>query len=233
METPPWLFDELTHAGDEHRDPAYVATYDRKAQTDPSDDLSLLRTLGLDQTCTLLDFGAGTGTFALAAAEICKRVVAVDVSSPMLERLRENALRLGLTNLTYVQSGFLTYEHHGEPADFAYSRNALHHLPDFWKGIALQRVAATLHSGAIFYLRDLVFSFDPQEAARIIDAWLARAPVQPEAGYTAADLATHVREEYSTYGWLLEPLLTRAGFEIRDADYSDSQVFAAYTCVKR
>lgn len=232
MDHTAWFFDELAHAGDEHLDPTYVAGYDRKAQTDPKDDLTLLRTLGLDQSSTLVDFGAGTGTFALAAAAICRRVVAVDLSAPMLNRLRDSAKRLGLTNIELVRSGFLSYEHQGAPSDFAYSRNALHHLPDFWKALALQRVATTLRPGGVFYLRDLVYSFDPQDAQRTIEAWLARAPDRPEEGFTASDLAAHVREEYSTYGWLLEPMLERAGFEIRDANYR-SLVFAAYTCMKR
>jgi SAM-dependent methyltransferase len=225
------MIDELAHAGEEHLDPAYVAGYDRKQQTDPGDDLARLRGLGLDHTSTLVDFGTGTGTFALAAAAVCRRVVAVDVSAPMLERLRERARVEGLTNVETVQAGFLTYRHSGEPADFAHSRNALHHLPDFWKAMALQRVAAVLRPGGIFFLRDLVYSFDPEDAAEIIESWLARAPLRPEEGYTAADLATHVRTEYSTYSWLLEPMIERAGFEVQNAEYS-SAVFAAYTCIK-
>jgi SAM-dependent methyltransferase len=232
MQPTSWLFDELSHAGEEHLDPDYVAAYDRKAQTDPSDDLARLQTLGLDHTTTLVDFGAGTGTFALAAAAVCRRVVAVDVSAPMLEQLRQRAKARRLANVETVQSGFLTYRHRGEPADFAHSRNALHHLPDFWKGVALHQVAAMLRPGGIFFLRDLVYSFDPGDATEIIEAWLAGAPRRPEEGYTAADLATHVRTEYSTYTWLQEPLLERAGFEVRDVAYP-SQVFAAYTCVKR
>jgi SAM-dependent methyltransferase len=232
MHSPSWLFDELSHAGEEHLDPASVAAYDRKAQVDPREDLARLRTLGLDPTSVLVDLGAGTGTFALAAAPLCRRVVAVDVSAPMLERLRERAEERSLTNVETVQAGFLTYRHAGEPADFAYSRNALHHLPDFWKGIALQRVSAALRPGGIFFLRDLVYSFDPKDATAIIETWLARAPLRPEEGYTAADLATHVRTEYSTYTWLLEPMLERAGFAVQDAEYP-SRVFAAYTCLKR
>jgi len=224
MEDLPWLFDELAHAGDEHLEPSYAATYDSKAQADPSDDLALLRRLGLNQGSTLVDFGAGTGTFALAAARVCRRVVAVDVSSAMLARLHGNARRLKLANVECVRSGFLTYEHQGELADFAYSRNALHHLPDFWKGVALQRVAAVLKPGGTFRLHDLVFSFGPEEAERDIEAWLAQAPSRPEEGWTAPELAAHVRDEYSTFTWLLEPLLGRAGFEIREAAYSPSSL---------
>lgn len=227
-----WFFDELAHAGKEHRDPAYAAAYDRKAQTDPTIDLARLEALGLNDETSLVDFGAGTGTFALAAARVCKRVVAVDVSSPMLDILRDRVRSGGLRNVDVVHGGFLSYQHQASPADFAYSRHALHHLPDFWKAIAVHRVAATLRTGGIFYLSDLVYSFDPQDADPVISAWLASAPAQPENGYTASDLATHVRTEYSTYSWLLEPMLARAGFEIHDSEYRLS-VFAAYTCVKR
>src|SRR5689334_15810209 len=120
---PSWRLDELAHAGPEHLDDAYVASYDRKAGTDPTDDVELLRGLGLDERSTLVDLGAGTGTFALAAAPFCRRVVAVDVSAAMLSALGAAAARAGLTNVECARAGFLTYAHRGEPADFVYSRN--------------------------------------------------------------------------------------------------------------
>jgi ubiquinone/menaquinone biosynthesis C-methylase UbiE len=139
VENPRWFLDELARAGEEHLDPSYVAGYDRKARLDPSEEVALLRDLGLDETHTLVDLGAGTGAVALAAAELCRRVVAVDVSAAMLALATDEAYRRGLDNVECVEQGFLTYEHRGEPADFVYSRNALHHLPDFWKAIALDR----------------------------------------------------------------------------------------------
>jgi hypothetical protein len=42
-----------------------------------------------------------------------------------------------------------------------------------------------------------------------------------------------VRGEYGTFAWLLEPLLERAGFAIRDVQASALGTHAAYTCVKR
>jgi SAM-dependent methyltransferase len=172
---PGWWLDERAHAGEEHLDPAYVAGYDRKAGTDPAEDLELLRGLGMGAGSTLVDLGAGTGVLSLAAARFCGRVVAVDVSPAMLAALRARAERLRLTNLELVPGGFLSYEHRGPAADFVYSRNALHHLPDFWKGIALQRVAAMLRPGGVLRLRDLVFACDPAEAEPVIEAWLASA----------------------------------------------------------
>jgi SAM-dependent methyltransferase len=231
VENPRWFPDELARAGREHLDPAYAAAYARKAGFDPAEDVAALRRLGLDRTATLVDLGAGTGALALAAARFCRRVVAVDVSSAMLDVTRTEAARLGLANLEVVQAGFLTYDHRGDPVDLVYSRNALHHLPDFWKAIALLRVAGLLRPGGTLFLRDLVFSFDPGEAEEAIEAWLAGAAEHASAGWTRAELEAHVREEHSTFTWLLEPLLERAGFGIREAERSAA--YAAYVCVRR
>ncbi len=230
---PAWILEEEAHAGPEHLDPAYAAAYDAKAATDPTGDISLLRDLGLDAGSTVLDLGAGTGTFALAAAPHCARVVAVDISAPMLERLEAKARESGIDNIETVRAGFLTWEHHGSPADFAYSRNALHHLPDFWKAVALERLAGVLAPGGLFLLRDVVYSFGPGQAEEAIEAWLADAAPRPEEGWTRAELAEHVRSEHSTFSWLLEPILERAGFEIRERELRDSRTYAAYLCARR
>lgn len=228
------LPDEIALAGPEHLDPAYVAGYDRKAQVDPTADLEDLRSRGLGPASTLIDFGAGTGTFAVAAGRLCARVIAVDVSTAMLEAIRTKAAKEGVTNVECVLAGFLSYEHEGAPADFAYTRNALHHLPDLWKGIALTRMAELLAPGAILRLRDLVFSFDLPEAEAGIANWIDGAAAErPDDGWTRDELVTHVRDEYSTFSWLLEPLIERAGFEIVAADYGAVGAYADYVCAKR
>lgn len=229
---PGWWLDEAAHAGGEHLDAAYVAGYDRKAGTDPDALVQVLLDLGLDAAGTLVDLGAGTGALAAAASPHCRRVVAVDVSQAMLAAARARADRLGLRNVEFVRAGLLTYEHAGDPADLVYSRNALHHLPDFWKGVALCRVAGMLRPGGVLRLHDLVYGFGPEEAGTAIEAWLAGAAASAEDGWTRAELETHVRTEHSTYDWLLRPLLERAGFEIREATGSRSRTYAAYTCVR-
>lgn len=233
MARPRWFPDELAHAGPEHLDPAYAAGYDRKTgpHFDPTEDVALLRELGLGETDTLVDLGAGTGALALAAAPACRRVVAVDVSPAMLAVGSEEADRRGIRNVEFVREGFLTYEHRDAPADVVYSRNALHHLPDFWKAIALARIAGFLRPGGILRLRDLVFSFEPPGADDALEAWFAGAPDDAAEGWTRSELEEHVREEHSTFTWLLEPMLERAGFEIRDADYRGTS-YAAYVCVR-
>jgi ubiquinone/menaquinone biosynthesis C-methylase UbiE len=232
MDWSPLLPDEASFAGREHLDPEYVAAYDRKAAFDPAQDVSLLRRYGLKSDSTLIDIGGGSGTFALAAAPHCRRVVLVDVSAEMVAAAQRKADLLGLANVECVQSGFLHYEHHGSPADFIYSRNALHHLPDFWKALALERIARMLRPGGYFWLRDLVFAFDPAEAGQVIGGWLNAAASRSEDGWTRKELETHLREEHSTFNWILEPMLKRAGFVMEEAEYGSERVFASYRCVK-
>jgi ubiquinone/menaquinone biosynthesis C-methylase UbiE len=210
-----------------------VAAYDRKAAFDPTADLDALRARGLDERATLVDLGAGTGTLALAAAPLCERVVAVDVSAAMLDAIRDKAAAAGITNVECVQAGFLGYVHEGAAPEVVYTRNALHHLPDFWKAVALGRIAALLPPGGVLQLRDLVFSFDLLAAEDGVETWLRTAAVdRPEDGWTRDELETHLRDEYSTFTWLLEPMLERAGLEIVSADYGTVGAYANYVCVK-
>jgi SAM-dependent methyltransferase len=222
---PDWCLDELAHAGGEHLDPAYVAAYDQKSPTDWSEDIAALRALGIGATSTVVDLGAGTGAFAEAIAPHVARVIAVDVSEPMVAAMRERGLEA-------VHAAFLSYQHAGDPPDAVYTRNALHHLPDFWKAIALERVARLLQPGGVLRLRDIVYSFEPAEAEAAVERWLAAAPDDPAAGWTAEELAEHVRREHSTFTWLLEPMLEHAGFDIHDRSLSPVPTYAAYTCVR-
>jgi 2-polyprenyl-3-methyl-5-hydroxy-6-metoxy-1,4-benzoquinol methylase len=229
-----WWLDELAHAGPEHLDPAFVAGYDRK-QGYPSvaADLARMRELGaLTAHATVLDLGAGTGRFSLAAARECAQVIAVDVSEPMVDHLAAAAASEGLGNLTVVRSGLLGYVHDGPPVDGVFCRNVLHQVPDFWKGIALDRTATMLRPGGVLLLHDLVYDVEPSAAVAVLGRWIAGGASDPVDGYTGEDFATHIRTEHSTYTWLLEQMLERTGFEILDREVR-ARVYATYTCVRR
>jgi len=227
-----WMLDELAYAGPEHLDPAFVAGFDRKqGYPDPAEDLAVLREHGVGQAATVVDLGTGTGRFALAAAPLVRRVVAVDVSPAMLAVLRQRVTEARLGNVECVRAGFLSYEHTGAPADAVYTRNALHQLPDFWKALALERIANLLRPGGVLRLRDLIFDFQPGEAEAVLDGWLDDAVADPARGYTRADFAEHLRTEFSTFRWLLEPMLAAAGFAVVTAGF-DGSIYGAYTCVK-
>ena len=222
-----WYPDELDRAGREHLDAAYVAGYDAKTQLDLEESLAFLRGAGLDGDTTVVDLGCGTGLLAGAAALEAGRVVGVDVSSAMLEVARRRS-----DDVEWVEAGFLTYRHEGDPPQLVHTRNALHHLPDFWKGVALARVHELLEPGGVLVLRDLVYDFDPCDTDNLIEEWLAAAAPTPAAGWTRPELEAHVREEYSTFAWLLEALLVHAGFEILERDVRGA-IYATYVCARR
>jgi ubiquinone/menaquinone biosynthesis C-methylase UbiE len=229
-----WWLDERRHAGREHFEEQHARLYDAKEDAQATEEISLLQGAGiLGPGCSVVDIGAGSGQFALAAAEVCERVVAIDVSPVMLARLAEKLDRRPASNVEAISAGFLSYRHSGAPADVVYSRYALHHLPDFWKAIALCRIADVLRPGGVLRLWDVVYGFEPADAERRIEAWITDTmTTDVERGWTRPELAEHVRDEHSTFTWLLEPMIERAGFDIIDADYSGSGMFARYLCRK-
>jgi SAM-dependent methyltransferase len=219
-----WYPVERERAGPEHLDADYVAGYDAKTGLDLEETLALLRRHGLDAGTTLVDLGCGTGLLAAAAADEAGRVVGVDVSPAMLEVARR---RSGAVE--WVEAGFLTYAHEGDSPQLVHSRNALHHLSDFWKGIALARIHALLAPGGVLVLRDLVYDFEPADSDRRIEEWLATAAPTPAEGWTRAELETHLRDEHSTFTWLHEALFEHAGFEIVERDVRGG-IYATYVC---
>lgn len=229
-----WLLDERASAGRENLDADHVSRYDAKEAWDAGSEVRLLQALGLDAGSTVLDVGAGTGQFTLAVAPACLHVIAADVSAPMLERLRSKVAVAGFDNIETIEAGFVAYEHEDALVDFAYSRYALHHVPDFWKARALVRLARCMRPGGLLRWWDIVYSFAPEEADAGVERWCASVPeTGQDTDWVRADVEEHVRDEHSTFTWLLEPTLERSGFDIQAAEYSDDGIFAKYLARRR
>ncbi len=235
---PAWQYDEYRHVGADYADPALAEAYDAQHQrfrgdtTVEADSVFdvLFGILGVVPGQTLIDLGCGTGTFAIQAARRGITVFAVDVSAAMLAVAERKAAAAGVSDITFCQGGFLTYEHNGVPADIIHSSFALHHLPDFWKLIGLRRLAGMLKDDGMFFLWDTVYSFAPEDYARLMAekvAWFTDR-VNVEFGQ---EVATAFREEFSTCDWIMEGLLTRAGFSIEQAEYPEGML-ARYRCRK-
>lgn len=229
---PAWYFDESNMAGVDFEDTAQAEAYDRnQTASTPDKEQDLVTRLGITAEHSVIDLGAGTGNFTLQAALTGASVHAVDISKTMLTYAQSKAQNAGVTNISFHQAGFLSYEHQGKLADFVVTKNALHILPDFWKMTAFLRIAAMLNLKGVFYLRDVVFSFPPANYEASIDEWI-REVAKPEGeGWTVRDFEMHVRDEHSTYGWIIEGMLARAGFEIVEANYSTA-TYAEYLCIK-
>jgi ubiquinone/menaquinone biosynthesis C-methylase UbiE len=229
---PAWFYDELQQVGVDFEDMTQVAAYDRNQTSNtPEACQVLIEQLGIAAGHTVIELGTGTGTFAIQSALVRAKVYAVDVSQAMLTYAKQKASMAGVESIEFHQAGFLTYEHQGNLADFIVTKFALHHLSDFWKMAALLRMASMLKVGGILCLKDVVFSFEAAQYQDSINAWIERVAKPAGQGFTASDFETHVREEHSTFSWIIEGMLTRAGFEIESADYPTPE-YAQYICRK-
>jgi putative AdoMet-dependent methyltransferase len=229
-----WRFDEMKSCGAKFNSLFCAGRYDkqhRKFRDYEKESEQIMSLLALDSQGTVLDMGCGTGAFTINAAKCLKKVYAVDISQAMLRCVRKKAKAAGLKNLEFCHGGFLTYRHCAEPVDAIVSVLVLHHLPDFWKLVALRRLGQMLKTGGKFYLFDVVYSFNitsyESSCTRFIESLTERTGDEMKSA-----MEIHFSREYSTFGWIMEDMLEKAGFEIEKTDYRDD-FFAAYLCTKK
>ncbi len=226
-----WQYHEPDHPGANFD--ALAEIYDRNMQRfrDVQGEIEeVLDFLDLQPDQSVLEIGTGTGEFALAAARCCTRVYAVDLSPGMLRYAEKKAQMRGVANVEFLPGGFLTYRHEGAPLHAIVSQIALHHLPDFWKQIALLRMAEMLAEGGKLCLRDVVYSFDPAKHGEFLDEFISKAAEKAGPQF-ARSICEHVRNEYSTMDWIMRGMIERAGFKIEKATHSQG-FFALYLCTK-
>ena len=223
-----WLYNELQQIGVDFSSPAEVEAYDQKqGSNSPEACRELLGRLGIGADDGVLEFGTATGNLTLEAAKRCRHAYGVDVSLAMLEFARAKTEKAGIDNATFIHAGFLSYEHAAPPVDFVITKFALHHLSDFWKAKALLNLASSLKIGGHLYLQDVIFSFSPQSAEREVEAWIQE--VTTYSGFTRTEFETHVRDEFSTFDWVVDGLLTRTGFKILEKNI-ESPTYVTYLC---
>ena len=231
---PKWQYDEMKHAGVDYNSPAQVEAYDKnhqKFRNYQKGTEAIIQALELGSEHTVIDMGAGTGAFALHAAKYCKIIYAVDVSKAMLDYARQKAEKAGIKNIVFCHGGFLTYEHRAEPVDAMVCVGVLHHLPDFWKLIGLRRTFEMLKPGGKLYLFDVVFPANMTDYKNRFDDW-AQSTAENIGTDFAAEVETHIRDEYSTYDWIMQGLLEYAGFQIEKIQPTD-RFGTIYICMPK
>ncbi len=228
------MYDEYKHCGVDYSDKNHAAQYDikhNKFRDYEKEVLYMIDKLSLHNSkdLTLIDMGCGTGAFSVNASGYFKKIYAVDVSEAMIAQAKQK-LSPESNNVTFVNSGFLSYEHKDEPADVVISTVALHHLPDFWKQIALLRINRMMKMNAIFYLFDVVFQFNPNDYKEKIEGYIANL-VKLAGDDFRSEVETHIRDEFSTFGWIMNGMLTNAGFRIERSGSND-EFGTEYICRK-
>lgn len=229
---PVWYYDEFKQIGVNYTDLEEVQAYDLRMQKlrDTEYEANRIREfLKIKNTDLILEIGTGTGELALGLSAYCRKVVAIDISKTMISFAKMKAESQKKTNIHFCNAGFLTYENYDEPFDVIVTQLALHHLPDYWKMIALKRVYGMLKEDGKFYLRDVVFpSF-----IRDYDSYFNKIinDLKSSAGdQIAEETEIHIREEFSTLDWIMEGLLKSAGFCIESVECDG--FMAGYLCKK-
>jgi hypothetical protein len=85
-----------------------------------------------------------------------------------------------------------------------------------------------LRPDGVFRLWDVVYDFPLTEAAERFEAWCAQGGDVVDGEWSRAEMEEHVRDEHSTFSWLLEPMFAQAGFEIADVARSPDGFEAKY-----
>ncbi len=209
--TPPWQWNELQQIGTDYASEEEVAMYDRrmrKIRDIDAENAGMLDFLRLPPDGAVLEIGTGTGAFLRTAAKRCARAAGIDISEVMLRYARSRADEEKLQNLELSRAGFLTHTFAPETFDGVVSGLAFHHLPDVWKAVALERIHRILKPGGRLVLLDVVFDWKSEAP----EAYFER--IVSAAGESRPNFIRHIAQEYSTLAWIMEGLLTRAGFAI-------------------
>jgi ubiquinone/menaquinone biosynthesis C-methylase UbiE len=230
---PEWYYNELVQIGTDYTDKEEILNYDRKMQKIRNigeEVKTMLRLIDPRPDDRILEIGCGTGEFSIELSRHCKEVLALDISEGMLEYARKKAKSRNRNNISFIKGGFLTYEADDELFDAVVSQLALHHLPDFWKLTALKRINSMLKTAGRFYLRDVVFSSGIDDFDELISKLLENIP-EDVKDEMASEYILHIKEEFSTFDWVMEGLIERAGFRIEESIY-DNGFIASYLCIK-
>ncbi len=207
-----WYYNERRQIG---LDSAVASIYDWQHDRDVRARATLAM-LGVQRGWRMADIGCGNGILACEAAHLGAEVDAIDISPAMLALANIQARDRKLSIRTQ-SAGLLSFAYQPDSYDLVVSEFTLHHLPDFWKAVALSRIHNALKPGASFFLRDIVFVHMPDGSERDVGAW-ADFNIRNH-GFSRDSVATHMRDEYSTFGWVIERMLTDVGFTLVSADY--------------
>ncbi|MBP0012009.1 MAG: methyltransferase domain-containing protein [Roseofilum sp. SBFL] len=223
-----WIWNERQQIGKDYESIEEVALYDEshsKFRDLKLESHEILKLIGAKPGMKLLDIGCGTGIFAIEASKKGLDVTAIDVSNTMLEYAKAKANEAEVS-ITFEEGGFLTHTSPPSHYDLITSSFSFHHLPDFFKFIALDRLRRLIKSDGKLFIQDVIVEQNNYEPN--VNQFIDR---QESVGgdFLREDAIVHFQEEYSTFDWILEELFRKAGFQIVDSSIQGG-LLGRYLC---
>ena len=131
-------------------------------------------TLGrVEPASVVVDLGCGAGTDLLIAAQMtgaAGRVIGVDMTATMLERARQSATEMGLTNVELHEALIEALPLDDASVDVVISNGVIDLVPD--KGAVFDEIDRVLRPGGRLQLADVIIHHEVSEDARSrIDLW--------------------------------------------------------------
>ncbi len=113
--------------------PAHMEKLDNPDRRELLPPVKMLTDLGLKEGYTVLDIGAGIGYFTIPASEIVGKkgkVIAVDTSEEMIEKLKHRVSNAHIENIEILKSEEYDFVIENSTVDFALLSQVLHEVDD-------------------------------------------------------------------------------------------------------
>jgi len=114
---------------------------------------------------TVLDVACGPGLVVAAFAKACRHATGIDLTPAMIDKAREHAAALGLTNIEWRVGNVLPLPFPDRAFSVVVSRYAFHHFPD--PLAVLREMARVCTRPGRILVADMAASDDPKKAAAL------------------------------------------------------------------